>query len=74
MSGGNQRVNGKASSSTEQRGFVIGRVIFLLLIAVMLLTGSMLKGCGYKGPLYLPDTAKQPTADKESKKKSKQQN
>lgn len=75
MGGGNQRrVNGRASFSTEQRGFVIGRVIFLLLLAVMLLTGSMLKGCGYKGPLYLPDTAKQPTADKESKKKSKQQN
>ncbi len=50
------------------------RIILSLLLAGILVAGTMLKGCGYKGPLYLPDTAKQPAADKESKKKPKQQN
>lgn len=50
------------------------RVILSLLLAVMLLTGTLLKGCGYKGPLYLPDKTKQPATDDQAKKKSKQQN
>jgi predicted small lipoprotein YifL len=50
------------------------RIIASLLLVGVLAAGVMLKGCGYKGPLYLPDTAKQPTADDQAKKKSKQQN
>lgn len=69
-----RRVNGGAWLGAGQRSAVIARTILSLLLAGILVTSSMLKGCGYKGPLYLPDTAKQPAADKDSKKKSKQQN
>jgi predicted small lipoprotein YifL len=75
MSGTDQRRSeDRAWLSTEHKGAMTARIIVSLLLALMLVAGTMLKGCGYKGPLYLPDTAKQPAADKESKKKSKQQN
>ncbi len=50
------------------------RIVASLLLVGVLAAGVMLKGCGYKGPLYLPDTAKQPAGDDQAKKKSKQQN
>lgn len=75
MSGIDQRrFDRRAWLGAEHSSSVTARIMLSLLLAGMLVTGSMLKGCGYKGPLYLPDTAKQPAADKESKKKSKQQN
>ena len=71
---GEQRVNSRALLGEERRGSASARIVFSLLLAGTLAAGTLIKGCGYKGPLYLPDTAKQPAADKESKKKSKQQN
>jgi predicted small lipoprotein YifL len=67
-------VNGEVRHDAERGGLSNMRLIASLLLAVVLATGFMLKGCGYKGPLYLPDTAKQPAADEQAKKKSKQQN
>ena len=41
------------------RSLCIPQIIMILLV-VILGTGSMLSGCGKKGPLYIPnDTAKQ---------------
>lgn len=72
--GDRRRINSGAWLDVEHRGPVTVRIIVSLLLAGILFSGTVLKGCGYKGPLYLPDTAKEPAADKESKKKSKQQN
>ena len=71
---GERRVNSRALLGVEHRGSASARIVFSLLLAGTLAAGTLIKGCGYKGPLYLPDTAKQPAADKEPKKKSKQQN
>jgi predicted small lipoprotein YifL len=67
-------VNGRAWLGVVHGGSVLARVILSLLLAVMLLSGTLLQGCGYKGPLYLPDKTKQPATDDQVKKKSKQQN
>lgn len=69
-----RRVSRRVWLRAKYGGTVTARIILSLLLVGALVTSTMLKGCGYKGPLYLPDKAKQPAADKESKKKSKQQN
>ena len=75
MSGTDQRrAEDRAWLSTEHKGAMTARIIVSLLLAVMLAAGTLLKGCGYKGPLYLPDKTKQPASDDQTKKKSKQQN
>ncbi len=75
MSGGDERrADTRTWLGAGHTGSVTVRIMLSLLLAGILVAGAMLKGCGLKGPLYLPDTAKQPAADKESKKKSKQQN
>jgi len=40
--------------------------LILLLTLPMLISTSLLSGCGQKGPLYLPDPVEQEKAEKKS--------